>query len=156
MTELFLAEGPALQRRVARIVGQEDSADVMQEGFLRLWSRAADRLALHPAYLAQCLRNASIDWLRRERRQQALRRDILPEQMACPPVEAPQAVIATDELRRLNAAIRAMPQQQRLVFLLNRRHGCTYREIAKATGLSDSTVEREIARALRACHGALD
>jgi RNA polymerase sigma-70 factor (ECF subfamily) len=48
-----------------------------------------------------------------------------------------------------------LPERTRQIFLLNRVHACSYDEIAAAFGLSYSTVEREIARALLACRDTL-
>lgn len=60
-----------------------------------------------------------------------------------------QTLIARDELRRLAEAIAAMPVQTREAFVLRRVHGHSQREIARRMRLSESTVEKHIARGVR-------
>lgn len=60
-----------------------------------------------------------------------------------------QSLIDRDELRRLAEAIAAMPGQTRQAFILRRVHGHTQREIAHQMRLSESTVEKHIARGVR-------
>lgn len=156
LDSLFRSEGRWMQRRAARIVGSAQAADVVQDTFERIWERARDSVSLTPAYLARCLRNASIDHYRRESRHAALPDQILAEQWAVEAVDPQDAVIASQALGQLQAALAAMPARRRQIFLLNRSHGCTYDEIAAALDLSYSTVEREIARALVDCRAAMD
>ncbi len=156
LDSLFRSEGGWMTRRAARIVGSSQAADVVQDTFERLWERTRDSVVLTPAYLARCLRNATIDHYRREARHAALPGLLLPEQIAGEATDPQDALIAAEGLRRLQAALAAMPARRRQIFLLNRTHGCTYDEIAAALGLSYSTVEREIARALVACRAVLE
>lgn len=156
LDSLFRSEGSWMTRRAARIVGSSQAADVVQDTFERLWERTRDSVVLSPAYLARCLRNATIDHYRREARHAALQTMLLPEQIMGEPTDPQDALIAAEALRRLQGALAAMPARRRQVFLLNRSHGCTYDEIAAALDLSYSTVEREIARALVACRAAMD
>lgn len=57
--------------------------------------------------------------------------------------------IERDELRQVARAIEAMPGQTREAFLLRRVHDLPQREIAARMGLSESTVEKHIARGIR-------
>lgn len=68
----------------------------------------------------------------------------------------PQAALeAGNDLRHVEAALRALPERTRQIFLLNRIHGRKYAEIAKAMGLSQSAVEKHMMRALEACKASL-
>ncbi|AQR61897.1 RNA polymerase subunit sigma-24 [Brevundimonas sp. LM2] len=60
-----------------------------------------------------------------------------------------QTLIDRDELRRLAEAIAAMPGQTRQAFILRRVHGHSQRETAQRMRLSESTVEKHIARGVR-------
>lgn len=53
-----------------------------------------------------------------------------------------------DLLRRLEAAVAAMPRKQREIFLAHRLDDMSYAEIAARTGLSTRQVERQMARAI--------
>lgn len=144
-----------LERRAARIVGEAEAPDVVQDLFTRIWERARDHVTLTPAYLARALRNVAIDHLRHERQHQNLRWLLTEAQYATPAPSPEQILIAADELRRVEAALRIMPDRRRRIFLLNRNLGCSYAEIAEAMEISYSTVEREIARALATCREAM-
>jgi RNA polymerase sigma-70 factor (ECF subfamily) len=60
-------------------------------------------------------------------------------------------------LKRLEAAVLALPRKTREIFMAHRIDGLSYGEIAKITGLSVKRVERHMARAIygidRGLHG---
>ena len=56
-----------------------------------------------------------------------------------------EAVVAA----RLWTAIDALPDRCREVFLMAKRDGMTYREIAEELGISERTVEHQVSKALR-------
>jgi len=51
---------------------------------------------------------------------------------------------------RLWAVIRSMPEKNRVVFLMNRLDGMTYKQIAEAIGVTDKAVEKRMQKALGA------
>lgn len=148
---LYASEHRRLERIAARKVGSANAADVVQEVFAALWSRAREHIACTPSYLSRATQYAAISHFRAERRRSGFFDRITEEQYAAPVVLPDQVVAARQDLSRLNAAIAALPERTRQVFLLNRLHHCSYDEIAAGLSLSYSTVEREIARALLAC-----
>jgi RNA polymerase sigma-70 factor (ECF subfamily) len=154
IASLYISELRRLERVASRRAGQENAADVVQEVFSQIWERARENVLLTPSYLARATQNLAISYFRAERRRKAFFGAITEEQYAPPVVTPEQAVYAIDELRRLENALSALPDRVRKVFLLNRLHRCTYDEIALGLGLSYSTVERDMARAIMACKEA--
>lgn len=69
-------------------------------------------------------------------------------EMASPEPQPEQHAIGRDELQRLAEAIAALPGKVRDVFILRRVQGLSQREIAKRTGLAESTVEKHISRGI--------
>lgn len=68
------------------------------------------------------------------------------------PADAPspfQHAAGREDLERVAEAIRGMPPQTRRAFWMRRVEGLSQREIAKATALSENTVEKHIARGIR-------
>jgi RNA polymerase sigma factor (sigma-70 family) len=55
---------------------------------------------------------------------------------------------AADLEQRIEAQILRLPEATRAVFLLSRQHQMTYREIAEALEISQSTVEKHMIKAL--------
>ena len=66
-----------------------------------------------------------------------------------------ETLVARDELRRLRAIVEALPAQQRRVFTLRKVYGMSPQAIAEKLGLSVSTVEKHLVKAVRACAQAL-
>lgn len=152
---LYASEHRRLERIAARKVGAANAADVVQDVFAALWSRARGHITWTPSYLSRATQYAAISHFRAERRRNGFFDRITEEQYAPPVVMPDQVVAARQDLSRLDAAIAALPERTRQVFLLNRLHHCSYDEIAAGLGLSYSTVEREIARAILACRDCM-
>jgi RNA polymerase sigma factor (sigma-70 family) len=148
---LYASERGRLERLARRQVNRSNAADVVQDVFMTIWSRARDQVSVSPAYLARATRYMAISHFRQELRRAKLLGGLTEEQYAAPVILPDQIVVARQELQVLQNAIAALPDRTRQVFLLNRIHNCTYDEIAFALNLSYSTVEREIAKALLAC-----
>lgn len=153
---LVRTESVRLERRAARIVGAVHAPDVVQDVFVKIWERARDSFVLTPSYLAIAVRNTAIDRLRREKLNRSLSEGLTEHQYG-PSVPTPEQIaIDADQIARIDAALRALPERRRHIFLMNRRLGCGHAEIADALGISVSTVTREIARALAACQAAVE
>lgn len=155
ITALYLAEGDRLERQVRGIVGAASARDIVHEVFLRICERATAWNGEAGRYLNRSARNAAIDHLRAERRRAALLAGLLPEQQAPPAAAAADIVAARQQLERIEAALAALPDRTRHIFLLNRVHGRSFTEIARAVGISDRAVARHMARAVAACHQAI-
>ncbi len=153
---LYRAERQRLERTVSRKVGAPGASDVVQDVFLRLWGKTKENMALSPAYLSRCVRNAAIDLIRSEKRHRKLPEMLTEEQYSAPVATPEQLVIAINDISQINIAIRALPERVKHIFLLNRIHGCSYEEIAEALNISYSTVERDMAKAILACRNATE
>ncbi|WP_407977566.1 RNA polymerase sigma factor [Brucella pseudogrignonensis] len=148
---LYRAERSRLERIAMRTAGSFNAADVVQDVFTAIWSKAKEHVTLSPSYLSQATKFTAISNFRSERRRQSFL-DGLTEEQYSPPVVLPdQIVAARQDLNRLEDAISGLLPRTRRIFLLNRLHGCTYEEIAVGLDISYSTVEREMAKAIMAC-----
>ncbi|MFC5345247.1 RNA polymerase sigma factor [Brevundimonas staleyi] len=137
-----------------------DVDDVVQEAYTVLAARDTVADIRHPrAYLFQVAHSIVVRHVRRARVVPIQAADDLegfdPADDAASPE---QVVMDRDDLRRLAHAIAAMPGQPRAAFILRRIHGLSQREIAARMRLSESTVEKHIARGVRflidwAAHG---
>ncbi|WP_306225838.1 RNA polymerase sigma factor [Bosea beijingensis] len=152
---LYAQEYRRLERRAARRVGVANAADVVQDVFVAFWSRARDHIGCQASYLSRAIDYAAISQQRAERLRAGLPLRITEEQYAAPAALPDQVAAARLDLERVVRTVAALPERTRQIFLLNRVHACSYDEIAAALGLSYSTVEREIARALLACRDTL-
>ena len=66
-----------------------------------------------------------------------------------------QTAIDRDLLRRLDAALAELPEDTRAMIYLLRIDGCSYEEVARLFGVSKSTVEKRVSKAIRQCKARL-
>ena len=138
-----------------RMLGDAAEAeDVAQEAMLRLWRNAAT-LQLGPGGLKPWLRrvvsNLAIDRIRSARNTTVVAE--VPEL----PTAARQTVgLETSDLsRRVQAALSALPERQRLALVLFHFEGLSQIEVGESLGVSDEAVESLLARARRGLKTAL-
>jgi RNA polymerase sigma-70 factor (ECF subfamily) len=141
------------QRRVyavaLRIVRAHDVADdVSQEAFVRAW-RALDRFEPgrpFAPWVCRIAANLAINHVRSPR----AREDGLPEGHDEAPACGPSplgAVLAEEAARVLDAAVAALPAEQRAVFVLRAVEEMSYEAIAEALSLPPGTVMSRLSRA---------
>lgn len=148
----FLQHRDRLENMLTRRVGSRaDAADLVQDLFLRLWKRPLERPENTAGYLYRSARNLAIDHHRATNHRDGLDGGRLAVQCRAEPTQPDAAAAANLELTMVGRALRALPDRTRHVFLLNRVHGRSYGDIARALNVSVSTVEKEMIRALAAC-----
>jgi RNA polymerase sigma-70 factor (ECF subfamily) len=146
LAQLYATYGSRLYRYAAAILADRGAAeDAVQDAFVRLARalRNSPELDVSLGYLSTVVRNECYTALRRRRR-----RAEDPE-----PLIEPRAPEASEEERTiLEAALRALPPEQREVVYLKVFEGMTFREIADHCGISINTAAsryRYAAAALR-------
>ena len=128
--------------------------DLVQEAFTAYWMKeTADGGIDNPkAYLYSAVRNRCIDAIRRQRRNvdlYSLEEEILPVEDD-EVISDEEAVDNSLREARIWSAIDRLPAKRRRIFLMSRRDGMKYSEIAGALGLSENTVRNQVSRALDA------
>ncbi|KAB0501730.1 RNA polymerase sigma factor [Pseudomonas moorei] len=153
---VFLSQRSQMEALVSRRVGcRATAADLVQDLFLRFWRRPLVQVEELGTYLLRCAGNIAIDHLRSEATRVRASEGLMAEPSDGVDSEPQAALEAGNDLRHVEAALRALPERTRQIFLLNRIHGRKYAEIAKAMGLSQSAVEKHMMRALEACKASL-
>ena len=146
LTERHLASVTGIARRMLR--DDAEAEDVAQEAFLRLW-RSGTSLEIGAAgvkpWLRRVVSNLCIDRVRGRQRLSVV--EELPEVP-----EAPRQLAALEEKdlqRRVDAALKTLPERQRLALTLFHYEGMSQIEVASAMGISDEAVESLLGRARR-------
>jgi RNA polymerase sigma factor (sigma-70 family) len=157
LTRLMFAEDRVLKRFFARMVDRDNLEDTFQALWLRV-QRVADEPAIEDrnAFLFYLARNVALDQGRAEARRKRLQAEI--ESIVwggghVVPVD--EVLIAQDDLNRVMARAAALPEPCRTIFYLNRMDNIPQRDIAKRLGVSRTTVEKHMRRALAALGEAL-
>lgn len=137
------------------VVGHRDDAlEVVQEAFLRCWRtrdrRPAGGEALRDldAWIFAVLLNAARDL---RRRRTVRRADALPTEDSMHPATSAdphRRAEAREDLVRVRAAIRELPDGEREVFLLRQNGDLPYERIADTLGIPVGTAKTRMRRAL--------
>lgn len=135
----------------ARLNNRADAADLAQDTFVRLLQRRIEVLAEPRAYLRTVARGLVIDLWRRRDVERAWLETVahLPEQEAPSPETG---LLIIESLLAIDRMLDELPPAVREAFLLAQLDGMTCPKIAERLGVSLSTVERHIAKALRHCY----
>lgn len=130
-----------------------DVDDVVQESFLRVWrARAAQPITSAKAFLFQVARRIAVDAVRRERHDfVADVRDFPSSAVSLAEPGAAAAAIAQERAKLLADAIETLPARCREVFTMRKLQDLSQRETAARLGLSERTVEVQVARGMQRC-----
>jgi RNA polymerase sigma-70 factor (ECF subfamily) len=163
--ELFARHAPAVRNRLLRMVRDAAAADdLVQEVFLRLWTRAEQWQGTAPLsrWLTKMATNLALNHLRSQRRHPAQplqpiasvaeddQSDRIPASLVDAASLGPDALYEQAEERQLlQALIRTLPDAQREVLSLMLEQQLEVSQIASALGIAPGTVKSRLHYARR-------
>ncbi len=139
----------------------EVAEDLVTDVFVRVWERHAEwSLRGGPrAYLYGAVRNEALAHIRRRRMLQRAHASAAADErrpgMGAPPAPTDAGLQARELAEALELAIERLPERSREAFVLHRRHGLSYAQVAEAMDISPRTVEVHIRRAFQALRADL-
>ncbi|MHA6718866.1 RNA polymerase sigma factor [Sphingomonas sp. RS6] len=138
-----------LRNQIARMTRRDDAEDLLHDAWIGLAERRPD-IRNPEALIARSAANRGLDAYRRERRMGAMlvADGIATEMIADFRPRQDDVLIARHRLERLRGGVEQLSPRTREIFLMHRLDGRKYREIAQALGISQSAVEKHIARAM--------
>lgn len=147
-----LAEMTQRLRGLLRRKGQssEDAEDLAQDALLKLelYQRAQD-VRDPEAFLRRTAVNQAIDEARRTRRSPLSTSPLDAFDLVDPSPTPDDLFAANRSLERLTAGLQAMNTKSRDVLMAQRLDGLSYAQIAEQFGISQSAVEKRLARGMR-------
>jgi RNA polymerase sigma-70 factor (ECF subfamily) len=152
---IFRTYYEGLVRFASRLVdSQAEAEELVQDVMLKVWEKreqldAGDDLK---AYLFRATRNHALNLIRRRKLEHEHQQSMPPGEPAVAPEESDDSAKTEQDML---AAIDALPDKCREIFLMSRQDGLSYRAIAEALDLSVKTVETQMGRALKALRTAL-
>jgi len=151
LTRLYVAHRRGIRAYLTSRLGDAAVADELtQEAFLRLVEGGgANAVANGRAWLYRTAHNLAVDHRRQEVRRRTDTVDT--DRLAAFADEAPtqdDAAAARDALDRLRIVLEELPERTQQVFVATRIDGLTYSEAADRLGISDSSVQKHLARAV--------
>jgi RNA polymerase sigma factor (sigma-70 family) len=152
LRRLFLVHQRELSAYLSeKLRDRETAADLTQETFLRFAEQGGGAAILHDrSYLYRTAHNLAVDHVRqgeRRRTDTTAHDDMADIAEDRPSLE--DVIDARQRLSHLRAVVAELPQRTRQVFVLHRIEELTYGEVAARLGISESSVQKHLARALR-------
>lgn len=124
----------------------DDAEDIVQQAFSDVWEKLTGGTPVQnlKAYMYQAVRNRSLSLIaNRQAHCEAAELTDLED------LTEEERIIRSERDARLWTAIDHLPTEQKRIFLLSKRDGLTYQEIATELGISIKTVEHQISKALK-------
>ena len=120
--------------------------DLVQDAFVKIWQRrdSINEIEKIDHLLYTMVRNNLINHHQKKLKEKAYLSTISNE----PDVE-PDAQHTLKKIQLLNRHLDALPPKSKQVFLMSRKEGLTYREIASELSISTKSVEKHISKALK-------
>jgi RNA polymerase sigma-70 factor (ECF subfamily) len=135
-------------KRIAKRTGGGDAEDLLHSAYVRLEQYSATNTVTNPAaFLVRTAVNIGIDNYRHDRRIYGAARVPVPdrEDTAAP---ADEVVVAKELLSRVVSGINCLPDRTRDIFLMHRIDKLEYSEIARRLDISESAIEKQMAKAM--------
>jgi RNA polymerase sigma-70 factor, ECF subfamily len=147
---------------LGRVADPELARDLVQETFLRVWRRLSELEPLpedrQRAWIFTAARHLAIDSYRagatRRATEDALRQAAATREATVPGPELQTE--AADRLAELEAAIRELPEEQRVILSMATAGGLTSRQIGQALGEPAGTVRYRLSQARKQLTATLD
>lgn len=130
-----------------------DVDDVVQESYLRVWTaRAGQPIRCARAFLFKVARHVALDLVRRHRASPIAEvRDFDALSVVEDKPNAADALSTAEKIQLIAEAIAALPPRCREIIVRRKLQGVSQREVAAQLGLSEKTVEVQVARGVRRC-----
>lgn len=106
------------------------------------------------AYLIRCIRNRSLDCLRKKRGVRMYMLDYAQE-IRCKQSIAHESLILDELRRQIDGAVDRLPTQRRAIFRMSREEDLSYKDIAARLKISVKTVDTQMCRALKQIRQAI-
>jgi RNA polymerase sigma-70 factor, ECF subfamily len=129
---------------------KEEAEEVVQSAFITVWEKrkSIDIQTSLKSYLYRMVRNGCLNVIKHEKvKQQHVAHEMAVTEVSYESVS--QKVYATELEIKITEAMKALPDQCRLVFQLSRFEELKYQEIADQLKISVKTVENHMGKALK-------
>ena len=153
LTATFLKYRTLLRATVGKIVRPQDIEDIVQETFVRAIGASRRTQMRHPrAYMLRIATNLALKHVSRaDQRLTCHIEDISSVEVYLKTATLESQVEESERFFAFCRAVRKLPIQCRRAFLLRKVYGLTQKEISEYLGISQSTVEKHVAKGMMGC-----
>lgn len=133
------------------VMNHQLAEEIVDDVFFNLWiHREEIQITISfQAYLVTCVRNRSLDFLRKSRHESNKSISELTETLPCRQSIAIETMILDELHQRIHTAVLILPKQCRIIFQMSRDQNLKYKDIAQKLNISVKTVDTQIGRALK-------
>lgn len=152
LEQLYLSMRGGIACMVSRIVPPDDVEDIVQETYLRICKVAiAEEIRYPRSYVYRTARNLALDSIKRadNARTASWNEDV--DYAGARSDAVINQIESNEEFGHFCESVLRLPLQARRVFVLKKVYGFSQREIAADLDISESTVEKHVALAIRRC-----
>jgi RNA polymerase sigma-70 factor (ECF subfamily) len=151
--EVYAHDGPLRAHLRGRYPSVRDVDDIVQESYLRTWkARLAHPISSTKSFLFQIARNLAIDVVRKKLSGPT---DSLVDLDGLPVLEesadAAAALTRQERIDLLIAALSTLPERTREIVFLRKFHNLPQKQVAARFGVSERTVETQLAKGMKRC-----
>ena len=153
-SSVFKANSKTIFNYIYYKFGNEQKAhDAVQEAFLKLWENCAKVPPTKAkAFVYKVANNTYLNVIKAEK----VRLKYADKTLRTTN-ETPEFVLEQQQFQeKLDNALNSLPENQRIVFLLNRIDGKKYKEIAEMEGVSVKAIEKRMHLALKSLRSKID
>jgi len=144
--------GKLIQFSFAIVKSSDAAREIVDEVFIRIWRNRSsiNKVRNLRVYLYTATKNTSLNYLSaRARENIAEPFDFFSVELKDNEPSPEKRLVNGELLRKINAAIDALPPRCRMVFKLVREDGLSYKEVAEVLNISPKTVDAQMVIAVR-------
>lgn len=136
---------------------KELAEEIVSDVFINIWRRRAHigEIANLKLYLYVSAKNITFNYLKKLHREKLTDLNEVDVEPETPFADPAQVMISKEMNLRLKAAINELPPQCKLIFILVKEDGLSYKQAAKLLNLSVSTIDNQLSIALKRIAGAI-
>jgi RNA polymerase sigma-70 factor (ECF subfamily) len=145
-----------LRRLLARIVDQQDIDDILQETYIRVCFAAEKTdISNSKSFLLKTAQNLAFNHVSSAYRRRIQLEDFSSSDFEPLTPDFESQFESKDKFLAFCEALRELPPQCRKAFVLRKVYGLSQQEIAEELGISESTVEKHVAKGFQLCREAM-
>ncbi|MEC5144512.1 RNA polymerase sigma-70 factor [Chitinophaga sp. 212800010-3] len=142
---------PLSQFAYSIVKSWESAEEIASDVFMNIWKHRERLLQVENlrVYLYVSAKNIALNYLNKQARTQHFSLDELSVDIGVSHVTPEQIFISGEMVKRIEAAVNALPPKRKMIFKLIREDGLKYKEVAQILDISVNTIDVHMAQALK-------